>query len=315
MTADLQALLDVAEASPPGTVVPLRTKGVAFGVVRVLGGGALDLSGVEGLTPAAITDRDEVVVRPFGRKFENFSMRDFDRGAMQFHFGVEPVEVVGEGVDRDGDGHVDEVSVAEMSMLHVFDVTNPRPLDRRRGRAARRGFRIFDAIGCTECHVPALETRSRTLPLAFPEVPTDPSANVYLEIDLVRVGFDPVRGGGVRVPMFSDLKRHDMGDGLAESFEGAGEENRFFGTASLWGVADSAPYLHDGRATTLGDAIELHGGEAEEARDRFLALDDRARSELIAFLESLRNPDRPNEELVPTVERGVQRILRRIRTR
>jgi CxxC motif-containing protein (DUF1111 family) len=31
-------------------------------------------------------------------------------------------------------------------------------------------------------------------------------------------------------------------------------------TAPLWGVADSGPYLHDGRANSLAEAIELHGG-------------------------------------------------------
>ena len=43
-------------------------------------------------------------------------------------------------------------------------------------------------------------------------------------------------------------------------------------TAPLWGVADSAPYLHDGRAETLEEAIELHGGEAIDVAARFRAL-------------------------------------------
>ena len=33
-------------------------------------------------------------------------------------------------------------------------------------------------------------------------------------------------------------------------------------TPPLWGVADSAPYMHDGRAPTLADAVKLHGGQA-----------------------------------------------------
>jgi hypothetical protein len=34
-------------------------------------------------------------------------------------------------------------------------------------------------------------------------------------------------------------------------------------TPPLWGLSDSAPYLHDGRAETVLEAIAQHGGEAE----------------------------------------------------
>ena len=76
--------------------------------------------------------------------------------------------------------------------------------------------------------------------------------------DILR--FRQVPDGGLRVELFSDLKRHDMGPELAESF-GSDLDARFI-TARLWGVADTAPYLHDGRAHTLRDAIMMNGGEA-----------------------------------------------------
>ena len=63
-----------------------------------------------------------------------------------------------------------------------------------------------------------------------------------------------------------------MGAELSESTGGG--LDRWFTTARLWGVADSAPYLHDGRATTLADAIRMHGGEAEDARGAFVDLDE-----------------------------------------
>jgi CxxC motif-containing protein (DUF1111 family) len=63
-------------------------------------------------------------------------------------------------------------------------------------------------------------------------------------------------------------------------------------------VADSAPYLHDGRATTLREAIEAHGGEAESSRDQFLALSEEDRENLIRFLGRLRTPRAPNTELL-----------------
>ena len=52
-------------------------------------------------------------------------MRVFDRVEVQFHFGMQPVELVGEDVDHDADGVENELTEFEMSALHVFDVTNP----------------------------------------------------------------------------------------------------------------------------------------------------------------------------------------------
>ena len=301
MTADLQALLVQARSAPAGTVTLLHTHGVDFGSITTLdGAGNVELD-VEGIGPEDITGlppEEVLVVRPFGRKGENFSMRDFDRGAMQFHFGIQPVEVVGENVDEDGDGNDNEVSVAEMSVLHIFDVTNPRPRVAKLGPAAVKGFETFVDIGCADCHHPVKKTRSRKVPLAHPEDPTDPSADVYLRVNLVDVGFDPAPGGGVFVPLFADLKRHKMGPRLAETFERGDLANDEFTTARLWGIADTAPYLHDGRATTLYQAIEFHGGEAQTARDNFLALSVGEQRKLLRFLGKLRVPRKPNEELV-----------------
>ena len=47
---------------------------------------------------------------------------------------------------------------------------------------------------------------------------------------------------------------------LPDFTEGGGPQPGEWRTPPLWGVADSAPYMHDGRANTLSDAIELHGG-------------------------------------------------------
>ncbi|QDS94691.1 Cytochrome c [Roseimaritima multifibrata] len=61
-------------------------------------------------------------------------------------------------------------------------------------------------------------------------------------------------------------------------------------TPPLWGVADSAPYLHDGRAETLTDAIQWHGGEADESKRNFLKLNEEQKELMLAFLESLKAP-------------------------
>jgi CxxC motif-containing protein (DUF1111 family) len=61
-------------------------------------------------------------------------------------------------------------------------------------------------------------------------------------------------------------------------------------TPPLWGVRDSAPYMHDGRAETLLEAIAMHEGEAAGTRDRFLQLPLADRRDLIGFLETLVAP-------------------------
>ncbi len=288
MTRDLQRLKQQAIANP-GTPVELESKGVHFGEIVADAAGDVDTANVTGVKP-------DLVVRPFGRKGEFATVRAFDIGAMDFHFGIQPAEVVGKGVDEDGDGVADEVTAGDLSALHVFATTLERPYQERLSRAARRGKATFERIGCVECHRPSLDTASRRLPLRLPEVEADPDANVYkqLRLDAKAPGFERNRAGGVRVPLYSDLRRHDMGEGLKENFHEAGaEENRTFVTARLWGVADSAPYLHDGRATTLTEAILAHGGEAQVVRDRFAALNEAQADELLAFLRSLRTPKSP----------------------
>lgn len=313
MTFFLQEILAAAKAAPAGTtlplVVPYGVPPISFGSVTSLGGGEveLDLEGI-GLNED-ITEEEQLVVRPFGRKGENFTMRDFDRGAMMFHFGIQPDEVF--DFDQDLDGMDGEVSVAEMTALHSFDVTNPKPVEDPRDFDAQIGFAKFNLLGCSYCHRPELWTYTRDLPLAHPEVPEDPLANVYAQIDMVDVGFAPTPswypGDGIKVPMYSDLKRHDMGDNLAETAEAefSGDpyglrpiSNREFITARLWGIADTNPYLHDGRATTLHQAILMHGGEAQFARDNYAALSEGNQLRVIKFLRTLRTPENPNEELL-----------------
>jgi hypothetical protein len=114
--------------------------------------------------------------------------------------------------------------------------------------------------------------------------------------------------GRAVVDLFGDLKRHVMGPRLAEPVnEIAGDDvtpiptdprNRHtpdtFLTENLWGVGSTAPYLHDGRATTLAEAIIEHGNgqsndtsEAAGSRAAYLARTPADKKALIAFLENL----------------------------
>ncbi|SMP54282.1 Di-haem oxidoreductase, putative peroxidase [Neorhodopirellula lusitana] len=66
--------------------------------------------------------------------------------------------------------------------------------------------------------------------------------------------------------------------------------NQEWRTAPLWGLRDSAPYYHDGRAETVLEAIAMHSGESEGTRDRFLNLSYEDRQDVLAFLDSLVAP-------------------------
>ena len=151
---------------------------------------------------------------------------------------------------------------------------------------------------CAGCHTPVLHTQSRFLKYSFPEVETDPTANVFYAADLTgSAGFKLSPSGGVSVRMFSDLKRHQMGPALEESTGDALDP--WFITARLWGIADTAPYLHDGRALTLSDAILDHGGEGTAARNAFAAPSAPERVRVLAFLRGLRTPKSVAKDILP----------------
>jgi CxxC motif-containing protein (DUF1111 family) len=126
-------------------------------------------------------------------------------------------------------------------------------------------------------------------PISF-NIQTDPPENVVSVSGKVPPpgGFprDPISGGSIG-PLFGDLKRHNMGPGLAENVDEDGFGASVWMTAELWGVGSTAPYMHDGRSTTLSEAILEHDGEGAGARAAFRSLSTADKSDLIAFLNNL----------------------------
>jgi hypothetical protein len=284
MTIELQQLKQDAIANP-GVAIELVTKGVYFGTIIADRNGNIDTSDIHGID-------EDLVVKPFGRKGEFATIRAFDIGALRFHFGMEPVEDVGFNFDNDGDGKINEITVGEVSALGIWVATRETPKGKNLKGKVKRGFKIFEEIGCTVCHIPNMSTNSKHLTFSFPEIETDPTQNIFYEVNLVKTsGFKKNKHGGIDVQIFSDLKRHYMGSGLAESFDLVGDEiNAGFITVKLWGVRDSGPYLHDGRALTITDAILKLGGEAQFARDNFADLSQSDKDAVIKFLYGLKTP-------------------------
>lgn len=161
----------------------------------------------------------------------------------------------------DNDGIPDpEISEQDLVDLVNFSRFLAPPQPRPFGEAEIRGEEQFTTLGCAKCHVPTL----------------------------------PSERGPVNA--YTDLLLHDMGDDLADGMaQGTPQQSslqdqtshREFRTAPLWGVSFHAPFLHDGRAATLRDAIEQHAGEAASIRDAFLALPVQDQADVIAFLEAL----------------------------
>jgi len=85
---------------------------------------------------------------------------------------------------------------------------------------------------------------------------------------------------------YSDFLLHDtgaLGDGVTQNLA----TGRLMRTPPLWGVSRQTTLLHDGRATTLEQAILAHDGQGKKARDRFVNLSAYQKAMLIAFLSSL----------------------------
>ncbi len=72
-------------------------------------------------------------------------------------------------------------------------------------------------------------------------------------------------------------------------------------------MADSAPYLHDGSADTLEDAIRRHRGEGSRVTDAYLALPATDQAALVAFLKTLKAPP----DAVPLRDPAVTHIAKR----
>jgi len=111
----------------------------------------------------------------------------------------------------------------------------------------------------------------------------DPNGNVVYRLGSLQTD----SSGKAIVQLYGDLKRHYMGTGLAERIDEVGTGPATFLTENLWGVGTTAPYLHDGRATTLTEAILEHGGEAASSRNAFLALSQNQKKDVITFLNNL----------------------------
>ncbi len=139
-------------------------------------------------------------------------------------------------------------------------ITRLAPPPGDRSPTDRAGRSLFGQIGCADCHRPSLRIGS------FAPMPA---------LD------------GSRIDPYTDELLHDMGPAEADVPQGAARASEFI-TAPLWGVTRiGPPYMHDGRAMSLQQAIESHGGQAADTVRAYRALTATQRAALLRFLQSL----------------------------
>lgn len=212
-----------------------------------------------------VTSGGETHVGRFGWKAQVTTLDSFSSGAFLNEMGItspnSPNEVCPQGncdalscnpaPGLNDDGTRVAAAATFMRLLAAPARTSP-PV------ATAAGERAFDRLGCASCHTPALETG---------ESPISALSNAT---------FHP----------YSDFLLHDMGalgDGIQQG-NARGSEMR---TAPLWGIHLRSVFLHDGRATSIDDAIRAHAGQAATSRDRYVAAPAHVRRELVRFVRSL----------------------------
>lgn len=157
----------------------------------------------------------------------------------------------------------------QCEQITAFCASLPSPIERLPADApkcqqAATGRRLFAEVGCADCHTPDLGD----------------VAGLFSDLLLHRMGRN-LEGGG---------SYEDEALPLADSDSGDGPHPTEWRTPPLWGVADSAPYMHDGRAENLHDAIRLHGGQAQQSATRYDRLEKHEQDSVIVFLGTLRAP-------------------------
>jgi CxxC motif-containing protein (DUF1111 family) len=135
--------------------------------------------------------------------------------------------------------------------------------------AAQQGERLFARLGCALCHVATLTT-----------APTGTAING--ETFTV-----PLALGDKIIHPYSDFLLHDVGTGDGIVQNGGQSTRNKVRTTPLWCLRTHSRLLHDGSALTVLDAVSRHRGESAEAAERFMALPEDKKNQVLKFLKSL----------------------------
>lgn len=223
----------------------------------------------DGISGRVGRDREGRLGR-FTGKAEWFALYDFIDGALRTEIGLTtpdfPVEETLNGVpvppetDPMPEPEIDEHGI---NLLVDYVRFSAPPSRAAITSAALRdsvvaGERLFDQVGCTACHTPTLHT--------------GPNESAALDRKPVNA--------------YTDLLLHDLGPDAAGTC-GLNASPSEYRTAKLWGIRFKGRYMYDGRAGTLHESVQMHGGEGQASRDAFNALSPEDQALLLRFLSTL----------------------------
>ena len=175
----------------------------------------------------------------------------------------------------------------QFGQLVAFIKTLPKPIevvpeDSQQREIVGKGKQLFATVGCAVCHVPDLGGVK----------------GVYSDFLLYTLD-DPAKfgpGGGYGEPPIRQIAPRSPEEPKPSEWK----------TPPLWGVADSAPYFHDGSAKTLADAIARHQGDAKSVTEAYRKLSGEDQAAVLAFLKSLRAPP----EAMPLRDLSITKLTR-----
>jgi CxxC motif-containing protein (DUF1111 family) len=218
---------------------------------------------------------DDGRIGRFGWKAQTASLREFNLAAAAVELGL---EVPGHAQAADprvpplkAPGMDMNAAECEALLAYVSSLPAPAALARanpRDARANKTGKALFKSIGCAECHVPQLGDVD----------------NIYSDLLLHVMGAELVDTASYGAFLGGPNAEPARPAGAVHAGAATNDEWR---TPPLWGLRNSAPYLHDGRAASIEEAISLHGGEGSTSAQRYRQLPPRDQAQLNAFLLSL----------------------------
>lgn len=160
-----------------------------------------------------------------------------------------------------------EISTQEVLDVVFYAQTLKAPIQREQNDVTvNYGKQLFGTIDCGGCH--------------RPEFTTGPSSIYALS--------------NKTIYPYTDLLLHDMGAGLDDGYTEGSAKTYEWRTPALWGLGLSPKsqggqffLMHDGRVSSIEEAILMHGGEATGSKQKYQALSSSEKAALLKFLNSL----------------------------
>jgi hypothetical protein len=211
-----------------------------------------DILAAQAAEPASVRGSLNILsdgrVGRFGWKAQVATLVEFMGDAFRNEQGltnnISPVDETDECGANDIKPEIDALPLESVDAF-LSTIDNPAP---SAACLASAGATVFSTAGCAGCHTP-------TMP-----------------------------GPGFTVHLYTDLLIHDMGAGLADGFVQGSASGSQWRTMQLSGLSQRTHFIHDGRATTVTQAIQVHGGQASASVAAFNGLSASDQAALLSFL-------------------------------